>query len=68
MFDPMDLVAKCIKDKTPVTIYLVNGIKLHGVIMAYTPTLEGMPLMYTLERDQKPQVVMAHAISTILPV
>ena len=49
------------KDKVPVTIFLVNGVKLQGGIGGFdTYCLE-------LRRDGSSQLVYKHAISTIMP-
>lgn len=47
--------------RTPVTIFLVNGIKLQGVITAY----DGDTIL--LSRDGSDQLVYKQAISTIQP-
>jgi host factor-I protein len=47
------------KDRIPVYIYLVNGIKLHGVILAF----EAEAIF--LSRDDAVQCILQHAISTI---
>ena len=48
------------KDKTQVSIFLVNGIKLDGIIEAFDP--------YTiLLKNKVTQSIYKHAISTIVP-
>jgi host factor-I protein len=47
--------------RTPVTIFLVNGIKLQGVITAYDRDT------ILVSRDASEQLVYKHAISTIQP-
>ena len=49
------------KNKTPVTIFLVNGVKLQGVITWFDN------FSVLLRRDAHSQLVYKHAISTILP-
>jgi host factor-I protein len=49
------------KQKVPVTIFLVNGVKLQGVITWF----DNFCLL--LRRDAQSQLVYKHAISTILP-
>jgi len=49
------------KQKTPVTIFLVNGVKLQGVITWF----DNFCLL--LRRDAQSQLVYKHAISTIMP-
>ena len=48
------------KEKVPVSIYLVNGIKLQGQIEAFDPTV-------VLLKNTSSQIVYKHAISTIVP-
>lgn len=48
------------KDKTPVAIYLVNGIKLQGEI-------ESFDQYVVMLRNNISQMVYKHAISTIVP-
>src|SRR5947199_9527566 len=49
------------KNKTPVTVFLVNGVKLQGVITWF----DNFCLL--LRRDAQSQLVYKHAISTIMP-
>ena len=49
------------KTKTPLTIFLVNGVKLQGVITWF----DNFCLL--LRRDGHSQLVYKHAISTIMP-
>lgn len=49
------------KHKTPVTIFLVNGVKLQGVITWFDN------FSVLLRRDAHSQLVYKHAISTIMP-
>src|SRR5258708_26947021 len=48
------------KEKIPVSIYLVNGIKLQGVI-------ESFDQFVVLLKNTVSQMVYKHAISTIVP-
>ena len=50
------------KNKTPVTIFLVNGVKLQGIVTWF----DNFCLL--LRRDGHSQLVYKHAISTIMPV
>jgi host factor-I protein len=47
--------------KTPLTIFLVNGVKLQGVVSWF----DNFCLL--LRRDGQSQLVYKHAISTIMP-
>ena len=49
------------KQKIPVTIFLVNGVKLQGVVTWF----DNFSML--LRRDSQPQLVYKHAISTIMP-
>jgi host factor-I protein len=49
------------KDKVPVTIFLVNGVKLQGVVTWFDN------FCVLLKRDGIAQLVYKHAISTIMP-
>ena len=49
------------KTKTPVTIFLVNGVKLQGVVSWFDN------FCVLLRRDGQAQLVYKHAISTIMP-
>ena len=49
------------KEKIPVTIFLVNGVKLQGVVTWFDN------FCVLLKRDSQSQLVYKHAISTIMP-
>ena len=49
------------KSKTPVTIFLVNGVKLQGVVSWFDN------FCVLLKRDAHAQLVYKHAISTVMP-
>ena len=49
------------KDKTPVTVFLVNGVKLQGIITWFDN------FCILLKREGVTQLVYKHAISTIMP-
>ncbi len=49
------------KAKTPLTIFLVNGVKLQGVVTWFDN------FCVLLRRDGQSQLVYKHAISTIMP-
>ena len=49
------------KDKTPVTIFLVNGVKLQGIVTWFDN------FCVLLRRDAHSQLVYKHAVSTIMP-
>jgi host factor-I protein len=49
------------RSKTPLTIFLVNGVKLQGVVSWFDN------FCVLLRRDGQSQLVYKHAISTIMP-
>jgi host factor-I protein len=49
------------RTKTPLTIFLVNGVKLQGVVSWFDN------FCVLLRRDGQAQLVYKHAISTIMP-
>ncbi|MEM6538095.1 MAG: RNA chaperone Hfq [Pseudomonadota bacterium] len=49
------------KDRIPVTIFLVNGVKLQGNVTWFDN------FCVLLKRDAQSQLVYKHAISTIMP-
>jgi host factor-I protein len=49
------------KNKTPLTVFLVNGVKLQGVITWFDN------FCVLLRRDGISQLVYKHAISTVMP-
>jgi host factor-I protein len=48
------------KDKVPVSVYLVNGIKLQG-------TIDSFDQFVVLLKNSVNQMVYKHAISTVVP-
>jgi host factor-I protein len=49
------------KQKVPVTIFLVNGVKLQGIVTWFDN------FCILLRRDAMSQLVYKHAVSTIMP-
>ena len=49
------------KNKIPVTIFLVNGVKLQGIVTWFDN------FSVLLRRDAHSQLVYKHAISTVMP-
>ena len=48
------------KEKVPVSIFLVNGIKLHGIVDAFDQYV-------VMLKNSVTQMVYKHAISTVVP-
>ena len=49
------------KERLGVTVFLMNGFQLHGIIRAY----DGFTVV--LDSDGRQQLIYKHAISTIIP-
>ncbi len=49
------------KNKTPLTIFLVNGVKLQGIVTWFDSCT------MLLKRDGHSQLIYKHAISTLMP-
>ncbi|MEQ9448171.1 MAG: RNA chaperone Hfq [Rhodospirillaceae bacterium] len=49
------------KNKTPVTVFLINGVKLQGIVTWF----DNFSML--LRRDGHTQLVYKHAISTVMP-
>ena len=50
------------KDKVPVTLFLMNGFQLRGVITGFDS------FVVVLVTDGKQQMIYKHAISTLAPI
>ena len=50
------------KNKAPVTVFLVNGVKLQGIVTWFDN------FSVLLRRESQSQLVYKHAISTIMPL
>ena len=48
------------KDRTPIIIYLTNGVRLKG-------TIKGFDNFVILVKDVSQQLIYKHAVSTIVP-
>ena len=49
------------KDRSTVTMFLMNGFQLHGVVKSF----DGFTVV--LDSDGKQQLIYKHAISSVLP-
>lgn len=49
------------RDRAVVTMFLMNGFQLHGVVRAF----DGFTVV--LDSDGKQQLIYKHAISTVVP-
>ena len=50
------------KDKTPVTVFLVNGFQLRGTVRGFDS------FVVVLDSEGKQQMIYKHAISTLVPL
>ena len=50
------------RDKVPVTVFLMNGFQMRGIIMGFDA------FVVVLDSDGKQQVIYKHAISTVAPL
>ena len=50
------------RDRVPVTLFLMNGFQLRGVITGFDS------FVVVLNTDGKQQMIYKHAISTLVPV
>ena len=66
MSDTMNLQEAILKevrrDKVPVTLFLMNGFQLRGIITGYDN------FVVVLVSDGKQQMIYKHAISTLAPM
>ena len=66
MSDNMNLqdaiLKECRRDKVPVTLFLMNGFQLRGVITGHDS------FVVILVTDGKQQMIYKHAISTLAPI
>ncbi len=54
-------IARICNDRVAVTVFLVNGVKLQGIVTMFDDDT------LLLQRDDHIQLVYKHAISTIMP-
>lgn len=57
----VDFLEEVKKDEVAVTIFLVNGIKLQGLVTFFDEEV------ILLRRDGHTQLIYKHAVSTIMP-
>lgn len=54
-------LAECKRAGAPVTVYLMNGFQLRGVVKGFDP------FTVLLEYERKTHLIYKHAISTVSP-
>ena len=66
MSDAMNLqdaiLKECRREKAPVTLFLMNGFQLRGIITGYDS------FVVVLVSDGRQQMIYKHAISTLAPM
>ena len=55
------ILKECCRDRIPVTMFLMNGFQLRGVITGFDS------FVVVLVTDGKQQMIYKHAISTLAP-
>ena len=56
------ILKECIRDKVPVTLFLMNGFQLRGIVTGFDS------FVVVLVSDGKQQMIYKHAISTLAPI
>ena len=56
------ILREVVKDKVPVTLFLMNGFQLRGTITGFDS------FVVVLVSDGKQQMIYKHAISTLAPI
>ena len=56
------ILKECRKDHVPVTLFLMNGFQLRGIITGFDS------FVVVLVTDGKQQMIYKHAISTLAPM
>ena len=56
------ILKECRREKSPVTMFLMNGFQLRGIITGYDS------FVVVLVSDGKQQMIYKHAISTLVPM
>ena len=56
------ILKECIRERVPVTLFLMNGFQLRGVITGFDSCV------VILVSDGKQQMIYKHAISTLAPI
>lgn len=66
MYEPINLqdaiLHEAMKERVPVTLYLMNGFQIRGVITGYDS------FVVVLVTDGKQQMIYKHGISTVAPI
>ena len=57
-----DILKEVRRDKVPVTLFLMNGFQLRGIVTGFDS------FVVVLVTDGKQQMIYKHAISTLAPI
>ena len=57
-----DILKECIREHVPVTLFLMNGFQLRGIITGFDS------FVVVLVTDGRQQMIYKHAISTLAPM
>ena len=56
------ILKECIREKVPLTLFLMNGFQLRGIVTGFDS------FVVVLVSDGKQRMIYKHAISTLAPV
>lgn len=56
------ILKECIREKVPLTLFLMNGFQLRGIVTGFDS------FVVVLVSDGKQQMIYKHAISTLAPI
>ena len=56
------VLKECIREKVPLTLFLMNGFQLRGIITGFDS------FVVVLVSDGRQQMIYKHAISTLAPI
>ena len=56
------ILKECIRDKVPLTLFLMNGFQLRGIVTGFDS------FVVVLVSDGRQQMIYKHAISTLAPI
>ena len=57
-----EMLDEIVEEKIPVTLFLMNGFQLRGVILDHDDAV------VVLEVESRQQIIYKHAVSTITPI
>ena len=57
------ILRECVRDRVPVTLFLMNGFQLRGIITGFDSFV-----VVLVSDGSKQQMIYKHAISTLAPI